>query len=458
MRWILLKIANLIIVLLIVTFIVAAIFTGPLAERQKQEIISTVRKGAIQEFKDVTSEVIVRRCVNSIRDKEILGFTGKEYLQQVILNSTTINVYNNTYFSKFSESQRGEIINIISNEVLKSFMNQNIVGYKKFINVTTSNIMKNDTIIELNVSKNEIIKIVSNIYSDIGSRCRNAIIDYRIKLEMHTNGLDRPWYELAVTYTKNLITFKEMNASQLTTYYWPTNGNSNALYIILERVPYSVLLFTTSSILTLLISIPLALLAAKKPGNMIDNAITSWSIISVSMPWWWLAMVFIYIFTIKTHIFQSPYTSKHVDWRNIKDVASMALLPVFTVTILSIGSVSYRLRNILLDVFNEDFVTVGRAKGLPERIILRKYIIRVAAPPIVTIVLFDILMSVFSGAIITELIFNWFGIGRLYWDAILANDVPVIVELTYITTLLYLIIRFILDILYTYLDPRIRRA
>jgi peptide/nickel transport system permease protein len=65
---------------------------------------------------------------------------------------------------------------------------------------------------------------------------------------------------------------------------------------------------------------------------------------------------------------------------------------------------------------------------------------------------------VFSGAIITELIFNWFGLGRLYWDAIEANDVPVILELTYVTTLLYLILRFLLDILYTFLDPRIRRA
>ncbi len=167
-------------------------------------------------------------------------------------------------------------------------------------------------------------------------------------------------------------------------------------------------------------------------------------------------MVFIFLFTYKFEIF--PRVTENIDPSDIRNLVSKAALPVLTVTVLSVGETAFRIRNILLDIFNEDFVLVSRAKGLPETMVLRKYILRVAAPPVVTIVMFAIVLSVFAGAIITELIFEWPGLGKLYWDAITANDVALLTVLTYVTTLLYLIVRFILDILYTILDPRIKRA
>lgn len=167
-------------------------------------------------------------------------------------------------------------------------------------------------------------------------------------------------------------------------------------------------------------------------------------------------MVFIYFFTQKYEIF--PQVTTSINPSDIGSLLSRAALPVITVTVLSVGDTAYRMRNILLDVFNEDFVMVARAKGLPETIVLRKHVLRAAAPPIVTIVMFSIVLSVFAGAIITELIFEWPGLGKLYWDAITANDVAVLTVLTYFTTLLYLITRLVLDILYTLLDPRIKRA
>ncbi|MCE4616972.1 MAG: ABC transporter permease [Desulfurococcales archaeon] len=287
------------------------------------------------------------------------------------------------------------------------------------------------------------------------SEFKRWFIDTNLKEYIQTKGLDKPWYIISWHYTIQLLSFQDLRSSQLTTRIWD-QGSHSVLKIIGERIPFTIILFTTSSILTLLFAMPLALYAARKPGSLVDNTIMGWSVFSVSMPWWWLGMVFIYVFSVKTHLLAGPdYTA---DWTNPRDVLYRMALPVITVTLLSIGDTAFRLRNILLDTFNEDFVTVARAKGVPERDVLRKHVLRAAAPPIVTIVLFAIVLSIVAGAIITELIFNWFGLGRLYWDAITGNDIPVLVELTYITTLLYLVVRFVLDILYTYLDPRIRRA
>jgi len=280
-------------------------------------------------------------------------------------------------------------------------------------------------------------------------------VNERLQTYIESQGLNKPWYILSIRYTLELLKFTDLNSTTLTSMYWH-QGSRKVLYIIGERIPFSILLFTTSSILTLLFALPLALYAARSPGGKIDNTVITWSVFGVSMPWWWLAMVFIYLFAYKWHIFAGP--GAQTDWTNIVDVLRRMALPVITVTILSIGDSAFRMRNILLDTFSEDFVTVARAKGVPEHDVLMKHVLRAAAPPIVTIVLFSLVLSVVNGAIITELVFNWFGMGRLYWDAIESNDVPVLVELTYITTLLYLLTRFTLDILYTYLDPRVKRA
>ncbi len=284
---------------------------------------------------------------------------------------------------------------------------------------------------------------------------RQEWVQEKLQEYITSQGLNKPWYYLAVKYTWQLLKFEDLNATTMTTQYWH-QGSRKVLYIIGERIPFSIMLFTTSSVLTLIFALPLALYAARRPGGKVDNTIVTWSVFSVSMPWWWLAMVFIYLFAYKWHIFAGP--GAQTNWKDPVDVLNRMALPVLTVTLLSIGDSAFRMRNILLDTFNEDFVTVARAKGVPERMVLMKHVLRAAAPPIVTIVLFSLVLSVVNGAIITELVFNWFGMGRLYWDAIEKNDVPVLVELTYITTLLYLLTRFALDILYTYLDPRIRRA
>jgi len=476
-KWLIVKIVNLFIVLVVVTFLVAAIFTGPLAQREINNIYTDVQAMVREMFRNKPYVTIFDECIKrSANNIQVFNRT---------IDNVTNNLINNpgqiTLLVNLSDDVRSKVISAVG-EAMKIKVTTYIKQNQK---VSNEQLYKDVTREALRILHEEGITVnetflydfVKEFTSQVIEECRKIIVEAEVQVKIHQKGLDQPWFLLSLRYTKMLLTFQPLKANQLTTQYYPHQGDRNTLNIIIERIPFSVSLFTTSSILTLLIAMPLALLAARRPGNIIDNIITAWSVFSVSMPWWWLAMVFIYIFTVRYNIFPSPYDIQP-DWgavfkipamlkgeadpaevlAGIKSILVAAALPVFTVTILSIGDTAYRIRNILLDVFNEDFVTVARAKGVPEHIVLRKHVMRPAAPPLITIVLFSIVLSIFAGAIITELIFNWYGLGRLYWEAIVKNDIPLILELTYITTLLYLIIRFILDVLYTILDPRIRRA
>ena len=137
------------------------------------------------------------------------------------------------------------------------------------------------------------------------------------------------------------------------------------------------------------------------------------------------------------------------------DLLYHAVLPVITLVLVSLGAWIYTVRTMVLNTAQEFFVTVARAKGLPEGRVMRRYILRVAAPPIVTNLVLGLAASL-GGAILTETVFNWPGMGRLYYDAILTADETVIVALTFMFTLLYVVSRFALEVLYVILDPRIR--
>jgi peptide/nickel transport system permease protein len=142
-------------------------------------------------------------------------------------------------------------------------------------------------------------------------------------------------------------------------------------------------------------------------------------------------------------------------WERLLDLGKHALLPVLTLVTVSIGPSIYVVRTMTMTVAQEDHVALARAKGLPEGQVLRRHILRVAAPPIVTGLVLGLAGSL-SGSILVETIFNWQGMGRLYFDAIGSLDEAVIVALTFIFTLLYVALRFLLDVLYIFLDPRVR--
>ncbi len=142
-------------------------------------------------------------------------------------------------------------------------------------------------------------------------------------------------------------------------------------------------------------------------------------------------------------------------WDRLADLAWHALLPILTIVVVGVGPYIYSVRTMTLSVAQQDHVLLARAKGLPDRQITNRHILRVAAPPIVTGLVLGLAGSL-SGSILVETIFNWQGMGRLYFDAVGSLDEGVIVALTFIFTLMYVVLRFVLDILYVVLDPRVR--
>ncbi|HEB37152.1 MAG TPA: ABC transporter permease, partial [Thermoplasmatales archaeon] len=130
-------------------------------------------------------------------------------------------------------------------------------------------------------------------------------------------------------------------------------------------------------------------------------------------------------------------------------------LPLITIVFVSFGGWAYTSRNLVIGILQEDFVRVARAKGVPERKVIYGHVLRAAAPSIVTLTIFTLLGSI-GGAIITESVFNWPGMGRLYWTAIQMNEITIIMGLTFVTVFLYLFGMVFADLIYGYLDPRIK--
>jgi peptide/nickel transport system permease protein len=227
----------------------------------------------------------------------------------------------------------------------------------------------------------------------------------------------------------------------------------------MERLPRTILLFTTATIISAIIGIILGLVAARKRGSFIDKFVTFAALISASFPMWWIGMIMIEIFAYGLNLFPSggmtsiPPPKEPLAY--VADVLYHMTLPLLTIVLVSFGGWAYVTRSILVGATKEDYVLAAKARGLAEKSILFRHILRPSLPPILTMIALSLAASL-SGAIITEIVFNWPGMGLLYWQAIETLDIPVILGLTYIFTLVFVVAMLILDILYIILDPRIR--
>jgi len=268
-------------------------------------------------------------------------------------------------------------------------------------------------------------------------------------------GLDKPWYMNLPNYLISVLTLN-LKSQVLT-----SNTGSRLVWdIVIERLPRTVLLFTTATIITIVIGILLGMLAAKKRGSIFDKIVTVFALITASFPMWWVGMLMLQAFSYQLNLFPSGGMTSVPPPKSIlaylADLLWHMALPVITIVLVSFGGWAYVTRNILLGVLKEDFVLAARARGLLERTVLFRHILRPSMPPIVTMMALSIVASL-SGAIITEIVFNWPGMGMLYWEAIQTLDIPVILGLTYIFTLVFVITMLILDIVYAILDPRVRK-
>ncbi|KTB49151.1 ABC transporter permease [Dehalogenimonas alkenigignens] len=267
--------------------------------------------------------------------------------------------------------------------------------------------------------------------------------------------LDQPWYTRLPDTIKRVVTFDLGEARTLRT----TEGSPRVADLLAERLGNTILLITTASVITSILGLLIGPRLAARAGTRLDRAACLALAVSYALPAWWVGIFFVLFFAFEWGIF--PYggllSAPPPDGAlaRLGDMAWHAALPVAALVVVSFGSWAYAVRTMVLNTAQEPFVTVGKAKGLPQNLIERRYILRAAAPPIVTSLILGLAGSL-GGAILTETVFNWPGMGRLYYDAIIAADETVIVALTFVFTLIYLAARFVLEVLYLWLDPRIR--
>jgi len=279
----------------------------------------------------------------------------------------------------------------------------------------------------------------------------------RVELE-RAYGLDQPWFRRLPGMVYRVFRLDLGEAHTLRS----SSGSNRVADIVLERLPRTILLLTTSLAFTAVIGIAVGVRLATHPGTWVDRLISSLSAVSYAVPTWWLGILFILFFSCQHGILPSGgmYSAPPPvgGLARFGDLVLHALLPVITLVVASVGPYIYSVRTMTINVAQGDHVIVARAKGMSERIISRRHVLRVASPPIVTGLILGF-TGTLGGSILVETVFNWQGMGRLYFEAIAGTpDEMVIVALTFVYTLLYVVARMILEILYVVLDPRVRYA
>lgn len=317
---------------------------------------------------------------------------------------------------------------------------------------TMDNILKRS--VEQDV-RNEIINNKALVGSFKDPKELENYIKNQIEIRTKAIGLDEPWYSpkrLGFTLLKIMsLDFGRAN------FLMSDTGSAKVADIISERLPRTVLLFTTSTIIVSLVGLYLGAFSASKAGSIIDKLTSGFAVISSSFPLWWTGMLMILVFAFIYNIFPARATPliPPSDPLYIPALLYHMTLPLITIVLVSFGGWAYIVRNFVIGILNEDYIMVKRAEGIPERKVIYSHALKNAAPPIITVLALSLSGSI-GGAIISEAVFNWPGMGKLYFDAISVLDLPVIIGLTYVTTLLFLVSIFIADLLYGLFDPRVR--
>jgi peptide/nickel transport system permease protein len=226
--------------------------------------------------------------------------------------------------------------------------------------------------------------------------------------------------------------------------------------LIWQRLPVTIAIIGASQVLALLVALPVGVLAAVKPYSWFDRIASTVSFIGFSLPTFFTGVLFILLFSIELgwlpFVFRAdiPETGWAWWWEHIKQ----SIMPVAVLGLFQAASWMRYVRSSVLDVIRLDYVTTARSKGLAERVVINKHVVRNAMIPVVTLIALQ-LPQLFGGAIVTEQIFRIPGIGSLLIDAILRNDTPVIMAVTFVLRALVILFNLLADVIYGWLDPRI---
>jgi peptide/nickel transport system permease protein len=225
------------------------------------------------------------------------------------------------------------------------------------------------------------------------------------------------------------------------------------LRMIASRLEPTISLAITTIVLSVVIAVPLGVIAAWRQGTLIDRFVMALSVVGFSVPIFVIGYMMIQIFAMELRWLPVQ------GFRSITDgfwpFAERMILPTLTLTLLYIALIARITRTSMLEILGEDYVRTAYAKGLTENRVLMRHALRNCAVPIVTVIGIGFALII-SGVVVTESVFNLPGIGRLTVDAVLARDYPVIQAVILLASLVYVVINLLIDISYVFLDPRIR--
>jgi peptide/nickel transport system permease protein len=261
-------------------------------------------------------------------------------------------------------------------------------------------------------------------------------------------GLDKPIHERYLAWMGGVL-HGDLGES------WTIARGQSVNKIIGSRLPNTIMLMTTGLVFSLLIAIVVGTLSAVRQYSILDNIFTAFSFFGISVPAFWFGLIMLKFFGLDLKIFPvgGVYSVGHEN--DLIDRFWHLILPMIVLSLLSVAQWSRFLRSSLLETLRQDYVRTARAKGQVERVVLFRHAFRNALIPLVTVVALAI-PALFGGAIFTETIFNWPGMGQLLIGAVGALDWPVAMGVVIITAGLTIVANFLADVAYVVVDPRIR--
>jgi peptide/nickel transport system permease protein len=251
-------------------------------------------------------------------------------------------------------------------------------------------------------------------------------------------GFDKPLYIQFLKFLYGVITKGDFGIS--------LRYGTPALPIVLERIPATLELTAAAMFIAILLGVPCGVLSALKRTTMLDGILRILALIGQSAPIFWVGIILILFFAVKLRMFPSSGMEQGI---------MSLILPAITLSNYSAASVVRLLRSSVLDTVTQDYVRTARAKGLPEWAVIFKHLLRNSMLPVVTLIGLQF-GTLLGGAVITETIFAWPGVGRLIVQAIYNRDIFLVQASVFVIASLFVALNLMIDILYTFLDPRIR--
>ncbi len=258
-------------------------------------------------------------------------------------------------------------------------------------------------------------------------------------------GLDKPLYVQSEIYIIGMF-----SGNWGVSYFY----NEPAFNVIAQRIPATLLLMIPSLILTILVGILFGVIGARKPFSFVDRFLSSFAFFFYAMPAFWLGFVLLTFFVLFLHVLPSGGITSIAGGGSVTDVFAHLLLPMVSLTLVNLANFSLLMRSSLMEVMDQNYITTAKGKGLSERMIFFRHAMPNAMLPTVTMTgLF--VGFLLTGAILTESVFTWPGLGLLTFQSILSRDYPIILSLFFIFSIMIIAANLITDVVYGFLDPRI---